>query len=451
MPKIPTGHATLPGPTPLIRAEARDPMPLQPAAKQRYASNIRRLYLYQALTNASLWMPVWIVFLSKDRGLTLSQIYVLAGVGWVVQAIADIPTGALSDALGRKRMVLLGVAVLAVGLGILGSVPGLGGVATGYLLWAIGTALISGTDQALLYESAKNAGREHEFPRISSNSFQIVQGSQAAGAMIGGLLASWRLDAPMITTAVMTAVALVVLWRLLEPPQESETRMTYRETFSCANAYLRQERPVALLIMYSGLVAGTVFFVPFVLFQPEMQSHTVAVAWFGVLFTGLRGAAMLGSRYGERLIRPERLARWMRAVPVLMAALFAVVAFSPAWYMAYGAMVLLAAFAAAIRPQMQDLLNRMLPNRVRATVLSAQSVAMTVFIALMHPAVGAVTDIWSIDAPFVLLGVLVLIAVPTYAPLAAVVSRMAVKRPSEPAQETSTEAAAPALDADTQS
>lgn len=396
-----------------------------------FASNIRRIYVYQGLVNCSLWMPIWIIFLNTDRGLTLSQIYLIAGVGWVIQAVSDIPTGALADVFGRKVTVVLGTALLAIGLAVLGGVPNLAGVVAGYLLWAIGTALMSGTDIAMLYESAKLAGREEDFPRISSNSFQVVQASQAAGSILGGVMAAYRLNLPLLVTAALTGVAMVVLLRTKEPPMSGEQRPGYFATLGNAGRYLGRNRAVSSLIAYVALISGTVFFVPFILFQPQMQAHAVAVGWFGVLFTGLRGSALLGSRYGFRLITAETLDRWMLAVPVLLAMLFVGVAISPNWWTAYASMLLLAATSAAIRPHTAALLNRLLPTRVRATVLSTQSVAMTIFIALMHPAVGGVTDTWSLSYAFGLLAVLSLLPLVAFMLMSSEVRRALATRNGE--------------------
>ena len=124
-------------------------------------------------------------------------------------------------------------------------------------------------------------------------------------------------------------------------------------------------------------------FVPFVLFQPEMQSHAVPVAWFGLLFTGLRLAGLFGSRYGYRLISPKSLGTWLVAVPVTVAVLFVCVAISRTWWMAYTAMLLIALASACARPHLSHALNRLVSSKVRATLLSFQNLVMTLFIALM--------------------------------------------------------------------
>jgi MFS family permease len=372
-------------------------------ADPTFRSNIRRLYMFQALKNFALWMPIWIIFLERDRGLSLAQIYVIVGIGWVVMAVADIPSGALADAFGRKAVVVGGTILSVSGLTVLSLAPGLVGVAIGYLLWAVGDSLISGTDMTLLYESAKLAGLEDDFARIQGNSFQIIQASQAVSSVLGGVLAYYRLWLPMLITAGLSAVALVVMFTVTEPPIHPDDRQGYFQILRSATTYLRHHPRATSLLTYTALAAGTAFFVPFVLFQPEMAAHAVDVAWFGLMFTGLRTASLLGLRYGRKIIRADNLYRAMIVVPVLMTGLFVCVAVSPNWWTAYISMLVLAGVSPALRPMANALLNRMVPGGIRATLLSTQNVAMTLFIAVMHPAVGATADAWGLRYAFVLL------------------------------------------------
>ncbi len=384
------------------------------AVEQTFQSNIRRLYVFTGLMGFSLWMPIWIVFLEKDRGLTLAQIYLIAGIGWLVMAIADLPAGALADRFGRKAVVVCGTVLFTVGMAVLTTVPNLAAVAVGYLLWAAGTALISGTDVALLYESAALAGRKDEYAKIQSNAFQIGQGAQAVSSILGGFLALYRLWLPMLITAALAAIAMVVMSTVKEPPVKPEDRQGYFAILVSSAKYLRHHPRATSLLTYTALSAGTAFFVPFVLFQPEMAVHAVSVAWFGLLFTGLRTASLLGLRYGHKLVRADNLYKVMVAVPVLVAVLFVGVALSRNWWTAYISMLLLATLGPALRPSLSASLNKMVPSGIRATLLSTQSVAMTVFIAVMHPAVGGIADAWGLKYAFVLLAAFSLV------PLAAV-------------------------------
>src|SRR5437764_1153427 len=37
-------------------------------------SNVRRFYVYRFLVNMQLWLPIWVLYLQEERGLTLAQI-----------------------------------------------------------------------------------------------------------------------------------------------------------------------------------------------------------------------------------------------------------------------------------------------------------------------------------------------------------------------------------------
>lgn len=190
---------------------------------------------------------------------------------------------------------------------------------------------------------------------------------------------------------------------MAEPPRHLNESTSVVGTLRTATSFVRRHPRVFSLLTYAALLSGTAFFVPFVLFQPAMQDQGVAVGWLGVLFTGLRLAALAGSRYGPRLITTDELPTWLWLTPALMAAGFAAVAASHLWWLTFLAMISLAATNAAIRPAVTTLLNRQVTGSVRATVMSLQGLTMTVFIAALHPAVGAVADATSTSGAFVFL------------------------------------------------
>ena len=76
--------------------------------------------------------------------------------------LAEVPTGAVADRLGRKASLALGVGCTAVAVLIFGLATSYEVVLVSYVAWAIGIAFFSGADQALLFESLKALGREDE-------------------------------------------------------------------------------------------------------------------------------------------------------------------------------------------------------------------------------------------------------------------------------------------------
>jgi MFS family permease len=183
------------------------------------------------------------------------------------------------------------------------------------------------------------------------------------------------------------------------------------ETLRNAINEVRRQPLLAALLAYGAMLPGTAFFIPFVLFQPQMQAQGVPVGWLGVLFTALRLAALLGTRYGTRIVSVTDGShrRWLLAIPALMAVGCAAIAASPAWWLTIALMGIVTATDAAIRPETTTRLNQQISSTVRATILSLQNLVMTLYIAALHPAVGAVADATTTAGAFVLLGLLCLL------------------------------------------
>ncbi|MEO6848403.1 MAG: MFS transporter [Chthoniobacterales bacterium] len=135
------------------------------------ARNIPLFIAFRVLFNARFYYPVLgILFL--DLGLTLEQ-YSLLNVAWAVSIVLlDIPSGALADVLGRKRMIVIAACLMVVEMLLFAFAP------TGrphllFLLLILNRVLsgaaeasASGADEALAYESLATDGRASAWPRV---------------------------------------------------------------------------------------------------------------------------------------------------------------------------------------------------------------------------------------------------------------------------------------------
>ena len=109
-----------------------------------YRGNIPRFYAFVALTEALLWMPVWVVFFAR-RGLSLSQIGVLELVTMLLLAAAEVPTGAVADTWGRKASLALGATLHGLALlGLLAGVLSGGGQGVKWEPWPFARELNKG-------------------------------------------------------------------------------------------------------------------------------------------------------------------------------------------------------------------------------------------------------------------------------------------------------------------
>ena len=121
--------------------------------------NFKIMYWIQALTQMRVINVVATLFMIS-RGLTLSQIYLTAVVYSIVAILTELPSSYLADKWNRKGLITISIAFGAFywffNIFAYGFVPFL--IAIG--LFSLSYSLMSGTDEALMYDSARELGEE---------------------------------------------------------------------------------------------------------------------------------------------------------------------------------------------------------------------------------------------------------------------------------------------------
>jgi len=88
-----------------------------------YENNILKFFIYQALYNFMLFMPVWVIFLQDKHGLSLTQVTLLDSAFWMTMVLTEVPTGAVADTLGRKHSQIIGMLLSTGSLLLFGFAP----------------------------------------------------------------------------------------------------------------------------------------------------------------------------------------------------------------------------------------------------------------------------------------------------------------------------------------
>jgi MFS family permease len=169
------------------------------------------------LGNAS---NMFLLLRAQDLGLGASRITLLWASFSAVAALASTPLSALSDRVGRKRLILAGWAGYAVLYLLLGVVP----IDAGWLwvlfpAYGLVTAMIEGSERALVADlvPAGSAGTAFGWYYLVTGLLLLP-----ASAVFGAL---WENGAPMIAFGVSAALAIaasLVLMTLKQPRGEGD-------------------------------------------------------------------------------------------------------------------------------------------------------------------------------------------------------------------------------------
>ena len=131
--------------------------------------NLPLFIAFRVLFHARFYYPV-IGVLFLDLGLTLEQ-YALLNVVWaIVIVVLEIPSGALADVIGRKRVVVLASALMVAEMGVFAFAPRgawlFSLLVLNRILSGAAEACASGADEALAYDSLPEEDRKTTWPRV---------------------------------------------------------------------------------------------------------------------------------------------------------------------------------------------------------------------------------------------------------------------------------------------
>jgi MFS family permease len=358
--------------------------------------NLPKMALLRALCWMHLMSAVIVPFFRQWGHLSYTQLFALEAWFMFASFALEVPTGAVADRFGRRVSVALGGFLLAGASLLYASLPRLAVFALGELVFAVALTLISGADEALVYDSLKALGREAEATHVISRLEACKLGGIFVGALLGSLAAA-RLGvrSPMLLQAAPMALSGLVALTLVEPPRGEaprERRRGYLRLLSGGLEHFRREPELRALAVDQVACAAAAWLVIW-LYQPQLERAGVPIAAFGVVHAGMGlGQVALLARVGAveaalgGRVRLLRLTAWLPALAVLLLSATA----SPA---ASIGLVLVAGVAGMGRPPLfSGALNARIPSEERATVLSAVSAARTLSIGLVYLVVGPLVD-----------------------------------------------------------
>ena len=165
-----------------------------------------------------------------QRELSLSA----TGAQWVINgywlALSALFAlgGKLGDALGRRRMVIIGVTGFAIASACCGFTPK-GSIAEP---WIIGFRVLQGATAALLFPAAVGIVVAvfpiHERGKAMAIFFGIAGGLTAIGPIAGGYLTQWTWRAIFWINIPVAIIALALIWRTCEETKPEPTKLDYR-------------------------------------------------------------------------------------------------------------------------------------------------------------------------------------------------------------------------------
>lgn len=350
-----------------------------------------------------------------DSAAWVSVVTAASTVPWLVAGLA---AGSLADRRGARGLMVTADAVrlaVLVGLAVLVAVgaAGVAIVAVAALLLGVAETLRDTAAQTAIPRLVPAALLERANGRLVAGE---VAGNEFVGPLLGGLLFGVGAAVPFVANSAATVLAVVAVLSIpatvlnLRAPSSPEARPEVGAGVRAALSWLVRQRALRMLVV-AGLgvaVADSAWFAVFVLYTE--QTLELGPVGFGALLAVGAVGGLAGAVLADKAVAGRRH-RLVLAVAMLLAAATPVVLLVlPTVPGAVAVVVTTSAAFGLFNVVAVSLRQRLVPGDLLGRVTATWRTVVYGGGALGALAGGALATQWGLDAPFVLCGVVGLVA-----------------------------------------
>lgn len=394
--------------------------------EEHYSKNIPLDFVYRFLSSFDISGAIWVLYMVY-KGLSLWQVGIVEGVFHVASFLFEVPSGALADLLGKKKVILAGRFCAALSSLLLLGAGNIYDFIVAFVISALGYNLNSGSEEALLFDSMKKDGREQEYQKMSGRMEVVVEISQAAAVFLGGVLSEYSFRYCYSAAITIALCSMLPAFFFREPSIEPEDRkkaagegitekdkqdsrdkkddrlfhvnIEIRKHAAVCADILRNNRAVRDILIYYPAVEAFCAVVHFYgqEYFAQLGLNRIAISLLMLVNGGMGTLGALSSDFLTKKLREHT--RYAVSICIALGCFLVSsghlpVAVTGFFIMGFG--------AAVLYPLRSAELNRQIPSAQRATIISIDSMMFSVFMLVVFPFMGFMADIVGLTWAFLL-------------------------------------------------
>ncbi len=373
-------------------------------------SNVQKMYLISFFHNMIFFGAVAVPFFIEWGRMNFATMFLLESWYMLWIFILEVPSGVIADKYGRKLSIALSGFFIALGSVVFIMAPNFYLFMLGELLWAVGVAVSSGAETAIVYDTLKEESVLDRAKYVFSKNqmaatigiiVSLPLGSLIAGAMI--LPYPDNLSVPVALTAVPMALSVALALFLREPKRKRPAGNPFSVAMNGVK-YLAKHKSLRALALDYVLIGATGFLM-FWLYQPLLKLVNIDISYWGIvaaLFNALSVVMLYKIRRIEKIFGVRRLLFLSAMIPGIAYALLGL--YQQLWIVMFG-IFLIVTLNQLRMPLFEHYMNFYIKSKDRATVLSAISMMGRIILVFLYPITGFLMDI-SLNYALIFLGVL---------------------------------------------
>jgi len=347
---------------------------------------------------------VLIPFFTDWGGLNMTQIMLLQSIFMISIFLFEVPTGAIGDRFGRKFSIASGSFITIIGVFFYVIAPSFWLFAIAEMFWGLSAALISGSDEALLYDSLIKLKREKESKDILARHKAYSLMGVVISSLVGAVVASqYGLVAPLKLSAIFMFLGGILALTLKEIEIKNK-HTNYKKLLTGGLTYFKNHKILRILTFDMLSIAIIAYFMIW-FWQKLFINAGVPIIYFGAvhaLFVLTQVIILRKPRIFEKLFKSKKKLLFYSA---MICGIFFIIGGLTLYVPLLLLVVIIGGgFGLARGPLYQTYFNKYIPSNQRATVLSTISMTRTLGIAVANPIAGILAD-WSLPYTMIILGV----------------------------------------------
>ncbi len=360
--------------------------------------------------NLFFFAGVMVPFFMDWGRISFYQIFILQAVFGFSTFIWEIPTGAIADYMGRKKSLLLGSFLMAVACLVYIPYQNFYIFCLGEFIWGLSYALISGADEAMLYDTLIALDKDRSSKKILGRFHSFEPAAIMLAAPAGSILAShFGLRFTVFIMVIPFSLGFLTMLSVKEPPyKHTDNYQNYFTTVFDGIVYFSRHKLLQLLAFDRISISVLVFMLVWV-YQPILKNLSVPVFIFGFVTTAITAIQVIflnNFEFLEKIFRSKT--NYLTASALISGTGFIMLAMSKNAYLSIFLFILIAGFGMTRFVLFQNYMNKYIESDKRATVISTVSMLRHLIKTIVYIIVALMVK-WSFTITLVILGVTIIL------------------------------------------
>ena len=329
----------------------------------------------------------------------MQEIFWLQSAFAITLLISELPSGYISDLIGRKKALFFAGVLHGVGFTIFPLADGVWLLVLAEIIMGISVRLFSGTDISLIYDSLEALGERKAPIKIVGRRFFYMQFSQTIAGLLGGWLVYLSLNTVAWIQAALAWWPCLFVFFITEPERKLMDKKKHKENFLYIYRSLFNHSRLLNYILLNSVVYSVATLVAVWTYQKYWLELNIPLYYFGYLWAGLSLIVAIVGRYAHKLEK-----KWGSTnVLILMGVLPIIGYFGMAHFVSFIGVLFAICFQVS-RPInaiiLSDGLNKRVTGDMRATANSVAGLGSRTLFIVLGPLAGYGIDRYGMSTTF---------------------------------------------------